>query len=109
MTMDPSNPCLMKQKVKIGLNPRVLTYDTYPIRMTKPKVGNPYDDGKLDWLAAFDAKLWKFTQILIRSSKVRIVLRTDPTWKQTDGYRRYQAVAVKNAAKYADLFLPGIK
>jgi hypothetical protein len=72
MTFDPSNPCLRVQKTKLGTSPRVLTFDTFPVRIAKPKKGEIYDDLRY-WTEYCDLAT-EFQHEIAKYSKIRIVL-----------------------------------
>jgi hypothetical protein len=72
MTFDSSNPCLRLQKTKIGASPRVLTFDTFPVRTPKPEKGEFYNSFKY-WTEYCDLAI-EFQHEIAQYSKLRIVL-----------------------------------
>jgi hypothetical protein len=72
MTFDSSNACLRVQKTKIGTSPRVLTFDTFPVRMAKPKKGEEFYDSLSNWTEYCDLAT-EFQHEIAKYSKMRIV------------------------------------
>ncbi|KIM99128.1 hypothetical protein OIDMADRAFT_56295 [Oidiodendron maius Zn] len=73
MVFDPTNPCLRIQQTKIGTSRRVLTFDTFPVRTTKPGKGREFGDNFFYWTEYCDLAI-KFQHEISKHAKLRLVL-----------------------------------
>ena len=73
MVFDPTNLCLKIQKTKIGASRRVLTFDTFPVRTTKPGKGRELGDNFFYWTEYCDLAI-KFQHEISKHAKLRLVL-----------------------------------
>ena len=81
LCFDPSNPCLAKQKAKIGVNGGVLTYDMYPVRKDFIKGKHPFSSE--DWWPQFKELCHQMSAELTKRSKLRLVLGAD-NWEEVE-------------------------
>ncbi|KAM6516285.1 hypothetical protein FALCPG4_014474 [Fusarium falciforme] len=68
--MDPDNPCLRTQQVKIGLNPSVLTFNMISFRKKYDTKSNPYWKNEFTNWPMIEQACVKFASDLLKESRI---------------------------------------